>query len=230
MDKIRQIDPPSVISERLKIAIASKNVKQKDLAEATGFSRVYINSIVQGRKPSYSSDNHLRKIADALKINADWLIYGTGTMTHALHNGGVAFRQVNYDDMVILDVCKASKAENPLGYELLKEGTSLVLPKVLLGSGSDPFILQADSDLLSPTISKGDYIIIQGKQSTPRDGHIYALWYANSIQLRYITLNLNGSYTLSTSPDGSRADNISMSEASSLVIIGEIIGKISSFI
>ena len=154
MDKIRQIDPPSVISERLKIAIASKNVKQKDLAEATGFSRVYINSIVQGRKPSYSSDNHLRKIADALKINADWLIYGTGTMTHALHNGGVAFRQVNYDDMVILDVCKASRAETPLGYELLKEGTSLVLPKVLLGSGSDPFILQADSDLLSPTISK----------------------------------------------------------------------------
>lgn len=64
------------IGERLKIAILSQDITQKEFAERIGFSDKYISDIVRGRtKPSLALLSQIRSVFD---VSTEWLITGVG--------------------------------------------------------------------------------------------------------------------------------------------------------
>lgn len=229
MDNSNLIDSPAVIAERLRQALASKHMKQTELADATGFSRVYVNQLVKGRKDFYSSDTHLRKIALAMDINPGWLIRGTGTIDSAEYAvEGSASRQVNLDGMHIISVCRVAPQDAPddVDYMILEGEESIALPKSVCGDGAAPFALKVDTDLLAPVITTNDYAILRKEAGPVVDGKLYAIWFMSRVHYRYITVNLNGNYTLSTSSSGSRADVLNEEQSRGLVVLGRVIARI----
>lgn len=231
MDNSNLIDSPAVIAERLRQALASKHMKQTELADATGFSRVYVNQLVKGRKDFYSSDTHLRKIALAMDINPGWLIKGTGTMDSAEYVvEGNATRQVNLDGMHIISVCRVAPQDDPdeVDYMILENEDSIALPKCVCGDGPAPFALKVDTDLIAPVINTNDYAILRKEAGPVVDGKLYAIWYMSHVHFRYITVNLSGNYTLSTSSEGHRADILNEEQSRALIILGRVIARIGS--
>lgn len=64
------------IGERLKIAILSQGITQKEFAERVGFSDKYISDIVRGRtKPSLALLSQIRSV---FNVSTEWLITGAG--------------------------------------------------------------------------------------------------------------------------------------------------------
>ncbi len=233
MDNLNLIDSPAVIAERLRQALAVKHKKQSELAESTGFSRVYVNQLVRGKKEFYSNDTHLRKIAIALEINPGWLIRGTGTMESAEYQvEGNATRQVNLDKMHVISVCKVIPQDDPadVDYMILENEESIALPKSVCNEGIQPFALKVDTDLIAPIISTNDYAILRKESGPVIDGKLYAIWYMNRVHFRYITVNINGNYTLSTTSDGVRADVLNEEQSRALVILGRVIARVGSVI
>ncbi len=226
-----EIDSPAVIAERLRQALATTHMKQSELAEATGFSRVYVNQLVRGKKEFYSTDTHLRKIAIAMNINPGWLIKGTGTIFSAEFDvTGASSRHLNLDDLHIISVCRIAPQDDPdqPDYMILEDEETIALPKSVCGEGEQPFALKVETDLIAPIVNLNDYAILRKESGPVVDGMLYAIWYMSRVHFRFITVNLNGSYTLCTTPDGRRADALNEEESRSLVILGRVIARIGA--
>ncbi len=228
MKKTGVIDSPAIIAERLRQALAATHMKQSELADSTGFSRVYVNQIVKGRKEFYNSDTHLRKIAIALKINPGWLIRGTGTMESAAYGEDTEPKQVNLDDMHIIPICRVLPASDDSGpeYIILESDENIILPKSVCGEDIEPFALKVESDMLTPALKQDDFAIIKKEPTPSIDGVLYAIWFMNRVYFRFITISLNGCYTLSTSPTGVRAEPLDEEQSNSLITLGRVIARL----
>ncbi len=61
----------SILSERLKIALKNKNIKQSVLAYRTGIDRSYISNYLSGKYEP--KDETIKKMAEILEVSAAWL-------------------------------------------------------------------------------------------------------------------------------------------------------------
>ena len=79
---LNEIDAKSLdwqqIGSRLSQVLFDKNINTEELATNCGFSSSIIENIIKGRK--YSSLNQLASLVGNLKINIEWLLYGTGNI------------------------------------------------------------------------------------------------------------------------------------------------------
>jgi transcriptional regulator with XRE-family HTH domain len=67
----------NTIQERIKFARESAGLKKADLVRAVGVSAPTISDWESGKIKNIEGEN-LRKLANALKVNSDWLLTGKG--------------------------------------------------------------------------------------------------------------------------------------------------------
>lgn len=72
---------PNTFAERLRLALAYSGMKQADLAKYVEVSQTAISFFVTG-KGKEPGKARKRGMAEALGVNAQWLIYGEGEMTN----------------------------------------------------------------------------------------------------------------------------------------------------
>lgn len=79
-NKVDKHSLPGTFAERLRLAIAYSGMKQADLAQCVEVSQTAISFFVTG-KGKEPGKARKRGMAEALGVNAQWLIYGEGEMT-----------------------------------------------------------------------------------------------------------------------------------------------------
>ncbi|MEY0576953.1 helix-turn-helix domain-containing protein [Providencia manganoxydans] len=78
-NRVHNIKPQNSFAARLRLALANSGMKQADLAEWIGVSQGTISSYITG-KAKEAGITRGRLMAQALRVNALWLIYGEGEM------------------------------------------------------------------------------------------------------------------------------------------------------
>ena len=66
------------VSDRLRVAIESRKVQQKDLAEKTNIAPQYLSAILGGKRNA--SERLIKDICTELHISPEWVKNGTGNM------------------------------------------------------------------------------------------------------------------------------------------------------
>lgn len=226
---IREIDSPEIVSQRLKKALVERNMSQTELAEKTGYTRVYINQIVQGARAIYKKDGALKRLALALEINPQWLMFGDGDMlTESLgYTKGQVFDLDDTFPVVIY---------NPSSIHYRDDGSltwgrplsTIFIPKYVIQDRNVPDLrgLQVTNTNLKPALNKNDLAIIDVSQRTIYEGRTYALMFQEMICFRSVTSNIDGSINLIYSHPFPSQINIPKDQLDTIQVLGEIVGKI----
>ncbi|QLH64541.1 helix-turn-helix domain-containing protein [Serratia symbiotica] len=66
---------PKTLGERLELALAESKLSQAQASAVTGVPQATISHLIRNKARTYKNS---RALADGLKINHDWLVYGRG--------------------------------------------------------------------------------------------------------------------------------------------------------
>lgn len=100
------------LSERIKYAMATKGVKQSDLAKLAGVSSPAVNKWVKGNTKNLKGEN-LVAIASALGVSVAWLADGHNEKT-------LPFKKINLDDLLQLPPDYLEEIEEFICFKLEK--------------------------------------------------------------------------------------------------------------
>lgn len=89
-------DELNSIGERLKYARKTKGFTQRQLADAIKSSRGVITNIEMNKNIGAPRETFTEAICNALRINKEWLIFGTGPMDQAQMGGNEILAQIHF--------------------------------------------------------------------------------------------------------------------------------------
>lgn len=130
------------LKDRFKFLMERLNLSIADFSRITGIPYRSIQSYLRGERKEISAENAL-KIASALKVNINWLVFGTGE----------PFEHIHMEQFTKIPVYTADKSdivlETPSEYIYLP--TKDITDK--------PLAIKAKGDSMFPTIRDGDYVL-----------------------------------------------------------------------
>ncbi|KAF1071013.1 MAG: HTH-type transcriptional regulator PrtR [Pseudomonas citronellolis] len=195
---------PSTLAERLKQAMAQRNLKQETLAEAAGVSQNTIHKLTAGKA---QSSRKLVEIATALGVSPTWLATGEGTPQAATEPArppadGSPLRLEPLhpwdsatpldEDEVELPLYKEVELAAGAGRTAVREieGRKLRFSYATLrAAGVDPdaaICAQLTGNSMEPLIMDGSTIGIDSATTHITDGEIYALEHDGMLRVKFV--------------------------------------------
>lgn len=226
-----RIDTPQIVGKRLRDALAVRQMTQGELANQIGFSRVYINKLVNGALPEFKSDSNLISIANALGISPEWLIRGSGQMMTerlAYDTKGEVFE---LNSSIPVNVFEATAAQDPMSQPVLTKTDEVVfLPQSIIKAGVESNELKAFAVIgsnMAPTLLEGDLAIVDCAQRSYIDGRIYAFFFGDHVRLRRVRIDADECLTLISDrdPPSMIPERLSSDRQAKLHVIGEVIAR-----
>lgn len=226
-----KIGSPKEVGARLRDAIAIRQITQEQLGKLTGFSRVYINKIVNGNRPPYKSEGSLAVLANALSISPEWLIRGTGQMFTdrlAYDNKGEVFM---LNTSIPVHVFEATPSKETDGAPILiKTDEVIFIPQSKIKNKAMSSNLKAFNVIgsdMSPTLLDGDFAVVDCSRREYIAGRIYAFFFVGLVRFRRINIDASERLTLLTdaSPSSMTPERLSRNVQDKLHVIGEVIAR-----
>ncbi|MDF3935473.1 XRE family transcriptional regulator [Pseudomonas citronellolis] len=191
---------PSTLAERLKQAMAARNLKQETLAEAAGVSQNTIHKLTSGKA---QSTRKLIEIAAALGVSPVWLGSGEGAPNAQARpaDGGPLLLEPLHpwdsstpldEDEVELPLYKEVEMSAGAGRTAVRqiEGRKLRFSYATLrAAGVDPdaaICAQLTGNSMEPLIMDGSTIGIDTATTHITDGEIYALEHEGMLRVKFL--------------------------------------------
>lgn len=173
---------------RVKELLREKGWTTKVLAEKTGMSESYLTHIKNGTR-RWNEDS-LRKLAAAFEIGPIELFIQQRKRTDNVEDTIKMPEKIGIDLAIQLVPVVGDIPANPSPYnnQLIQSTTGHkdeFIP-VLNSTDSTMFALAVDHNLMAPTFTKGDYLIVS-PETWARSGDIAAVEYGNETPTRIIT-------------------------------------------
>ena len=189
----------TTLAERVRYALEDRGITQTQLARMTGFSPASVNNWLSGETKSLKAET-ANKIAQALRVNAVWLITGVGEIHPHKHDA------IDQDGTVVLkrfDVAAScgygafpSESESQVEELVVSEGwfreniSSAIRPGYQL--------ITARGDSMEPTFADGDILVIDTleKNMDRRDG-CWCFFYEGQLYAKRIQIMPSGLMAIS---------------------------------
>lgn len=180
-----------MVHERIQQKLDEKNLRQADIARATGKSTAAVAKWLSGQ--NVPKTDSLVKIAEFLGVTPHWLATGEGVMNaFAISNLSGSFEQVSdWDDSTPIEANEVAvpfykdfavacgHGKDTVAYE--DEWRKLRISRATInriGSHRDMiFATLAEGDSMSPIINDGDTIWVDKSKDTIKDGKIFVFEY-----------------------------------------------------
>lgn len=164
---------------RLKFAIGNREPSK--IAKAAGITKQSMSDYLTGRtKPNVEK---LFNLSEATGVEAKWLAMGQGSPNQ------------NLSKFLTIPIYSTSLSDGAGGIETMSEqiGSMAFQSAVIEKLGSEKescFVVEFDSDAMSPTIMRGAEVLIDGADHKMTDG-IWAMAFKKSLIIRRIKIGIN---------------------------------------
>ena len=171
------------LHERIQQKLDEKNLKQADIARATGKSSAAVTKWLRGE--NVPKTEALKQIAKLLNVDDEWLLTGKGSSSAIPHLTPVA----TWDDSTPLEedeveipffkdfsfACGSGAINEHIANEKRKLRMSKATLRNLSISKENAVAATASGDSMSPTIQDGDTIHIDLGRTEIKDGRIFVI-------------------------------------------------------
>lgn len=170
------------LHERMQKLMHEKNIRQVDLANITGNSKVSVSKWMRGE--AIPKAQALIEIAKALGTTQEWLLNGEETPSHLNHHNVVVWDESTPLSADEVEIAFYKTMRLACGSGSLVEVNScdrgaMRVPRELLdrlGIYRDKaFSAPAEDDSMKPTINDGDLIYVDENRTQIKDGRIFAI-------------------------------------------------------
>lgn len=170
-----------LLHERLQQVMEEKNLKQVDLANATGKSKVAALKWMSGE--NIPKSDSLKKIAALLEVSEDWLLTGRTPQLSGLMNVKTYREGSPLDpDEVEIDFYESLRVAcgNGCVVEVLEsEKSKLRIPRRVLDEAGvyrdSVFAAPAEDDSMKPKIDDGDIVYVDCRRNTIKNNRIFVI-------------------------------------------------------
>lgn len=171
------------LHERIQQKLNEKNLKQADIARATGKSSAAVTKWLRGE--NVPKTEALKQIAKLLNVDDEWLLTGKGSSSATPHLTPIE----TWDDSTPLDedeveipffkdfsfACGSGAINEHIANEKRKLRMSKATLRNLSISKENAVAATASGDSMSPTIQDGDTIHIDLGRTEIKDGRIFVI-------------------------------------------------------
>lgn len=209
------------LCDRLSSLMQERDIGIRELARKIGVSHPVVSSWKRG--DTEPRGDNLEALAEFFKVTPAFLKFGevgTGMVsTVECDDGSVS--------IPVLDVSASCGGENGLSPDVTLVKMLRVSQEWLDGrlphwvNRNCLHIITADGDSMEPTISNGDFVIIDSSRRTITTDAVYALSYAGTIFLKRVQVNPDGRLHLLS--DNSRYQPMEVTDVNSLNVVGRCV-------
>lgn len=169
-------------SVRLKKALDLRNLKQVDVVEKTGISKSLLSMYINGK--AEPRQNNIHKLAKLLNVNETWLM-GYDVPMEKESQVKLTSNAVILDKSQFIYVPVYGKASAGNGYINME---TVLYDKLIHinGYSHDSFLIEVSGDSMEPTISDGEYVLVDPTSIEICEGKIYVITYNNETYIKMI--------------------------------------------
>lgn len=194
------------LADRLNRKIKELGTSQEKLAMDIGVSQTTISKISKGET---NRSRFLPKIADALGVTEQWLLFGdAGEPNAGTHKSGVSVWD-SYTEMPdnmaavpFFNGMSLSAGFGALNSDIPHDGTSLWFAKSFIKRrGTTPdkvFCITVKGDSMEPRFDEGGIVMIDTMPQTIIDGKPYAITYQGQDYIKYVRRLPNNQYLITS--------------------------------
>jgi len=184
-------------------------------AEKSGLSTSVLDQYRKGK--SDPNRTRLLAIANAAKVDLLWLAAGTGTPD--LRAKGI-ISIPRYD--VRLSAGSGSTLDRVKKLEDVPFTSDFLRLRIGSGSPDNLAIFEAGGDSMEPTISDGDFVMVDLAEQQVRDA-IYAFAFGDEARVKRLRKTINGIQIISDNADLYTAEEVTKNDLNLLQIIGRVV-------
>lgn len=187
------------LHERMKKLMLEKNIRQVDLANITGNSKVSVLKWLRG--DAIPKAQALNDISRALGTTQEWLLTGKGEPYQARHHNVVVWDENTPLEADEVEIAFYKNMRLACGSGSLVEVNSsdrgaMRVPRDLLdrlGVYRDKaFSAPAEDDSMKPTINDGDLVYVDENRTQIKDGRIFAIQHGDIYRCKRLYKLPNG--------------------------------------
>lgn len=213
--------------ERFNSALQKAAITGAQLAEMTNLSAGAISHWRTGRRDIQSYEA-ASKVARALKVSTDWLMYGKGKPDDNVEASSPNYITIPYKKITF----QCGEGYEP-SYEDIFEETFLKLEdKFFVDNQVSPnhcICVKAEGDSMEPLIYDGEYVVIDQNQRTDiKEGCVYAFGVQGKMKIKRLYPKIDGSLIIKSENKNFGDDHVPPELMDSVVIIGRVIARIGT--
>lgn len=161
------------INDRLKSVMDEKNLRAADIVHALGVNRATASAWRNGNDITISAEN-LYKLAQEIGCSLEWLITGRGTpfldmkLMKVPEQTGITFEVL---------ICLIHRGVRKVSYQHTGISSPVSFNDAFFESHqldrSACKMILVECDSMAPYINRGDLVLVDTKDTVPRDGDVY---------------------------------------------------------
>ena len=219
-----------MLNERLKLALDEAGLNAFKLSKKVGVSHVAVGQWLKGESINIKGATAL-KVADALGVNAEWLLTGLGPM----RGSGVTVIPTNKtpnQNYVVIPLhklkCITQEDNTMISFEAIS-GPSEVYTKDFFDLfKADPkhcFRCRIENDNMEPVLKENDIVLINSSDKDIRSNKLYAISNQGQFEVYRIIKQLDGKLILKS--ENKNYSDISTTkeelESNNIFIVGKVL-------
>lgn len=216
------------VGDRIRTARKQRGLTQEALSRSIGLE-------TQSALSRYESDEReptletIKKIARALDVTQSWILFGTDPALESDPSLPVASAPDDYISIARFDAAFSAGGgavldpnTQPLGYQLFEKAWLHAITKA---SPNDLAVVRVRGDSMEPTLSDGDWVLMDRTASALSQEGVYAIQVGDSAWIKRLSLNF-AARKIRIISDNSFYDPQEVDEAD-IYIVGRIIAIVA---
>lgn len=217
----------TTFQERFNLALQKANFTGAQLAEKTNLSAGAISHWRTGRRDIQSYEA-ASKVAEALNISTDWLMYGKGSPEEKFKAVTSNYTTIPYKRITF----QCGEGYEPSFEDQLDETFIKLENKFFVDNQVSPnhcICVKAEGDSMEPLIYNGEYVVIdQNERTNIREGKVYAFGVQGKMRIKRLYPKIDGSLVIKSENKSFEDDHVPPELMDSVVIIGRVIARIGT--
>ena len=204
----------STLQDRIKLALEKSGLSKTDLWKGCGVSSGTVTTWVKGPNQTISGVN-LMNAAKLLGVNPDWLATGRGNISSTTESASKL-----EDESTSVEILNPYHSKSIKGIKL---SLAWIKEKVAGANPNQLSIIFIDDDSMSPTISQGDFIIVNSNIRKFSNDGIYIINSNAGSFIKRIQKLLDGTYLIKSDNPSYETQSIKVLHLSKINIAGKAV-------
>ena len=216
----------TTFQERFNLALKKADFTGAQLAEKTKLSAGAISHWRTGRR-DIQSYKAASKVAEALNVSADWLMYGRGNPEDSFKPVNSTYTTIPYKRISF----QCGEGYEPSYEDLLDETFIKLENKFFVDNQVSPnhcICVKVEGDSMEPLIYNGEYVVIDQNERNIREGKVYAFGVQGKMRIKRLYPKIDGSLVIKSENKNFEDDHVPPELMDSVVIIGRVVARIGT--